>query len=208
MRAHSVAFVLSVAIEVKPMQNALHGVNYLKRIFSLSGEKCLGGLMRLGLHLGLGLLLGLGLGLGALAASSEFPDSAPSPELSKSELIAFAVHADGVREPLGGVSGDVQRGASIVQSRDGQCTLCHAVPGFAGHVGNLAPSLAGVGGQLSAAQLRLRIIDSSLLNPQTIMPSFYKVSGLVNVDPKWRGQSILNAQQVEDVVAYLLTLKE
>jgi sulfur-oxidizing protein SoxX len=81
------------------------------------------------------------------------------------------------------------------------------VPNFQGHVGNLGPALSGVGARLGTAQLRLRVINESLVNPNTIMPAFYKIDSLVNVDPIWAGQPILNAQQIEDVVAYLATLQ-
>jgi len=74
-------------------------------------------------------------------------------------------------------------------------------------MGNLAPPLVGVGARLGEGQLRLRIVDSIRLNPQTIMPSYYRVDGLNRVAAAWRGKPVLTAQQVEDTVAYLLTLR-
>lgn len=74
-------------------------------------------------------------------------------------------------------------------------------------MGDIAPSLSGVGARLSDGQLRLRIVDQSRLNPDTVMPSYYKVEGLVRVAPAYRGKPILTVQQIEDVVAYLKTLK-
>ena len=74
-------------------------------------------------------------------------------------------------------------------------------------MGNLAPPLGGVGARLGEGQLRLRIVDSMRLNPQTIMPSYYRVDGLNRVAAVWRGKPVLTAQQVEDTVAYLLTLR-
>ena len=74
-------------------------------------------------------------------------------------------------------------------------------------MGNLAPPLGGAGARLSEGQLRLRIVDSMRLNPQTIMPSYYRVDGLNQVAAALRGKPVLTAQQVEDVVAYLLTLR-
>lgn len=74
-------------------------------------------------------------------------------------------------------------------------------------MGNLAQPLSGVGARLGAGQLRLRIVDASLLNRDTIMPAYYRVSGLNQVAAAYRGRPILSAQQVEDVVAYLLTLR-
>jgi sulfur-oxidizing protein SoxX len=64
-----------------------------------------------------------------------------------------------------------------------------------------------VGARLSTAQLRLRVVDQSRLNRDTVMPSYYRVSGLTRVAGAYRGKPILNAQQIEDVVAYLQTLR-
>jgi sulfur-oxidizing protein SoxX len=73
--------------------------------------------------------------------------------------------------------------------------------------GDIAPSLAGVGAKLSAGQLRLRVVDSSRVNPNTPMPAYYRSEGLVQVARVYRGKTILSAQQVEDIVAWLATLK-
>jgi sulfur-oxidizing protein SoxX len=73
--------------------------------------------------------------------------------------------------------------------------------------GNIAPPLSGVGAKLSPGQLRLRVADSSRVNPQTPMPSYYRTEGLRQVAAAYRGRPILSAQQVEDVVAFLATLK-
>jgi sulfur-oxidizing protein SoxX len=72
----------------------------------------------------------------------------------------------------------------------------------------MAPDLAGVGARWSSAQLRLRIVDGSRLNPETIMPSYYRIEGLNRVAPAFKDAPILNAQQVEDVVAFLKTLQD
>jgi len=86
--------------------------------------------------------------------------------------------------------------------------LCHAVPDpavrFAGNVG---PSLAGIGTRFSTAQLRLRVADNLLVNPASVMPSYYKVAGLDLVAAQYTGKPILTAAEVEDVVAYLATLQ-
>jgi sulfur-oxidizing protein SoxX len=122
-------------------------------------------------------------------------------------LVPYRVIADGIPEPF--ASGDAARGKALVAARDpANCVLCHAVPDasipFAGNVG---PPLAGVGARLSAAQLRLRVVDNMRVNSQTIMPSYYKVAGLELVAPAFRGKPILTAPQVEDVVTYLGTLR-
>ena len=101
------------------------------------------------------------------------------------------------------------RGAAIVASRStGLCVLCHAVPGVdAVHTGTLAPSLAGVGSRLGADELRLRLVAPRRFNPATIMPSYGTTEGLERVAAARRGQPLLDARQVDDVVTYLQTLR-
>jgi sulfur-oxidizing protein SoxX len=132
-------------------------------------------------------------------------------------LAAGAAHAqtqlnvvgDAIPEPLTASPGDPARGREIVASRQtGLCLLCHTGPFPEDRFqGNLAPDLAGAGSRWSAGQLRLRIADARRLNAQTIMPAYHRTSGLQRVGPAWRGKNLLTAQQVEDVVAYLETLK-
>ena len=113
------------------------------------------------------------------------------------------------RIPLTGVPGDPARGrAIVVDRRVGLCLLCHAGPFPEERFqGDLAPDLGGVGDRLSEGQLRLRIVDSRRLDPATIMPSYYRIDGLVRVGRAWQGKPVLSAEQVEDVVAFLLTLR-
>ena len=90
----------------------------------------------------------------------------------------------------------------------GLCLLCHSGPFPEERFqGDLAPSLAGVGSRLSAGQIRLRIVDPSRVNPQTIMPAYFKSEGFARVAPAHRGKTVLSAAQIEDVVAFLTTLK-
>ncbi|RPI45166.1 MAG: sulfur oxidation c-type cytochrome SoxX [Betaproteobacteria bacterium] len=111
-------------------------------------------------------------------------------------------------EPLTSEPPDATRGLALVQGRDGNCLLCHAIPETgARFMGNLGPSLSGVGSRMSAGQLRLRLVDSLRLNPNSIMPSYFKTEGLNQVAETWRGKTILSAQQIEDTIAYLLTLR-
>ena len=120
------------------------------------------------------------------------------------------VVGDGIPAPLGGRVGDAQRGRAIVLDRQkGLCLLCHSGP-FAEErfQGDLAPSLAGAGARWSVAQLRLRIADSRRLDPQTIMPSYHRTDDLRRVGAAWRGQPVLNEQEIEDVVAFLTSLRE
>ena len=124
-------------------------------------------------------------------------------------LVAYQVTADGIVEPLTQRSGDPDRGHALIIGRSSACMLCHSVPGVDPRFsGNLGPKLAGVGARLSAAQLRLRVVDSSRLNAATIMPAYYRIEGLRQVAEDYRGKPILTAQEIEDIVAYLHTLKE
>jgi sulfur-oxidizing protein SoxX len=103
--------------------------------------------------------------------------------------------------------GDAIRGREIFLSRDGgHCVLCHAVPGEK-VAGNVGPSLDGVGARLTAGQIRLRVADMSRVNPDAVMPSFHRLEKLTRVAPQYVGKPVLSAQQVEDVVAWLGTLK-
>jgi len=125
------------------------------------------------------------------------------------ELPTPVVMGDSISASLTGSPGDPQRGRAIVINRQNTCILCHFGP-FAEEKfqGDLAPSLAGAGSRWSEGQLRLRLVDASRLNPATIMPSYYRVEGLERVGAPWRGKPVLSAEQIEDVVAYLVTLRE
>ena len=121
----------------------------------------------------------------------------------------YIVEGDAIPAPLTGTRGDAARGRELVLTRASTCILCHSGP-FPEEKfqGDLAPELSGSGGRWSEGQLRLRIVDASRLNPATIMPSYYRVDGLVRVAAPWRGKPILSAEQIEDIVAYLVTLRE
>ena len=123
-------------------------------------------------------------------------------------LAPYRVDGDAIREPLASTPGDAARGKQVAVSRDSNCLLCHAVPDSGVRfMGNIGPPLTGVGARLSEGQLRLRVVDSMRLNRETVMPSYYRVDGLNRVGEAWRGKPVLTAQQVEDVVAYLLSLR-
>ena len=130
-------------------------------------------------------------------------------EVGPATLVSFSVVGDGIPEAIGGVAGDADRGRALVLARESaNCVLCHALPDpgvrFSGNVG---PPLGGVARTLSVAQLRLRVVDNMRVNPKTIMPSYYRVDGFDRVAMAYRGRPILDARQVEDIVAYLATLK-
>lgn len=119
-------------------------------------------------------------------------------------MLTLSAKSEGL--PQDALLAQQSRGFAIVQSREGQCTLCHSIPQFKGVVGNLGPSLEGVGKRLSEEQLRARLIDSRKINPNTIMPAYYSTEGLNRVDPKLLGKTILSASELEDVLAYLKSL--
>ena len=125
------------------------------------------------------------------------------------DLRSYAVTGDAIPRSLTGVAGDVTRGRALAVERSSTCILCHSGP-FPEQKfqGDLAPDLAGSGSRWSEGQLRLRLVDASRLNAATIMPSYYRVDGLDRVGTLWRGKPILSAEQIEDIVAYLVTLRQ
>lgn len=125
------------------------------------------------------------------------------------ELRPYAVVGDAIPMSLTGAPGNPARGRSTLVNRQSTCILCHNGP-FPEEKfqGDLAPNLAGSGSRWSEGQLRLRLVDASSLNEATIMPSYYRMDGLTRVGPNWRGKPILSAEQIEDIVAYLVTLRE
>jgi L-cysteine S-thiosulfotransferase len=125
------------------------------------------------------------------------------------ELRRYTIVGDAIPEPLTNARGDATRGRALVVERTSTCILCHNGPFPEQQFqGDLAPSLAGAGSRWSEGQLRLRLVDGSRLNEATIMPSYYRVDGLARVGPAWRGKPILSAEQIEDIVAYLVTLRD
>ena len=127
-------------------------------------------------------------------------------------LVAFSgsVFSDDQIAALpGAAKGDPARGRAIVANRQlGLCLLCHSGPFPEERFqGNLGPDLNGTGARLSEGQIRLRLVDPGRLNAETIMPSYFRTEGLRRVAPSFQGKPLLTAQQIEDVVAYLATLK-
>jgi sulfur-oxidizing protein SoxX len=124
--------------------------------------------------------------------------------------LAQTIVGDAMPQSLTGQPGDATRGRTIVANRQvGLCLLCHSGPFPEERFqGNLAPSLAGAGSRWSEGQLRLRIVDAGRLNPATIMPPYYRTEGLERVARAFVGKPILSPAQIEDVIAFLATLKE
>ena len=103
------------------------------------------------------------------------------------ELRSYTITGDGIAEPLTGVPVDPARGRGLVLERASTCILCHSGPfDEVRFQGDLAPHLAGAGSRWSRSQLRLRLVDATRFNAQTIMPSYYRVDGLARVGPSWR----------------------
>lgn len=123
---------------------------------------------------------------------------------------AFDVVDGGIHQPLTDAPGDAARGRAIVANKQlGLCLLCHSGPFPEERFqGTLAPSLAGAGARGSAGQLRLRLVDARRVNPGSFMPAYYRAEGHRQVAAAWQGKAVFSAQQVEDVVAFLQTLRE
>lgn len=129
--------------------------------------------------------------------------------VSADEVVAYSVNNFAIEAPLVDTPGDAVKGRKIaIQRNKGNCLTCHKmpIPEEADH-GNTSPDLKGVASRWTEAQLRLRVVDSKQFNPITMMPAFYKTEGLNRVRKKFVGKPILTAQEVEHVVAYLMTLK-
>ncbi len=134
----------------------------------------------------------------------------PFTAAAQEPLQAFIVRGDSIDQPLTGAPGDPARGQALIEDRQRSlCMLCHTGPFSDVRLqGDLGPDLSGVGARLTPGQIRLRIVDMKRVVPSTIMPPYYRVDGLQRVAPAWRGKPILAAADIEDLVAYLATLKD
>ncbi|MDA9468530.1 cytochrome C [Bradyrhizobium sp. CCBAU 53415] len=125
------------------------------------------------------------------------------------ELLPYGIVGDGIPASLTGSPGDAARGRALVLARTTTCILCHSGPfPETRFQGDLAPDLTGTGNRWSVSQLRLRLVDASRFNPDTIMPSYYRTDGLVRVGRNFAGKPILSAAEIEDIVAFLATLRD
>ena len=123
-------------------------------------------------------------------------------------FLGTAVAGDEIPAPLTGAKGDPARGrAIVVDRRVGLCLLCHSGP-FPEErsQGNLAPDLRSAA-RLTEGQIRLRVVDSTRVNPDSIMPAYHRTERLTRVAPAYRGKPVLTAEQIEDIVAFLVTLR-
>lgn len=139
----------------------------------------------------------------AVALAAAVPSTAGSDPIAIYQIVGDAIPA-----PLDDLDGEPVRGRDIVAGRKGNCLACHEapIPEEPFH-GNLGPPLDGIGSRASAGALRLRLVSPRTLNPDTVMPAFHQVEGLRRVVAPHRGSPILTAQEIEDVIAYLLTLR-
>lgn len=147
---------------------------------------------------GIGIIAGLSLAVAIGATAVQAKDT-----------IQYKVVKEGIPKSLTEKPGDAAAGRkSAINRKQGNCLACHKMPvpeqAFHGEVG---PDLAGIAGRLSEAEIRLRIVDPKVVNAESIMPAFYKNTGLHRVLKKFKGKTVLSAQQVEDIIAYLKTLK-
>jgi sulfur-oxidizing protein SoxX len=145
-----------------------------------------------------------------IAASLALAFAMTAASVSAQELRTYVIAGDAIPDSLTGQPGDAERGRAIVANRTvGLCLLCHSGPFPEQPLqGNLAPSLAGAGARNTPGQLRMRLVNPSRLVPDTIMPPYYRLDHLQRVAKAYEGKTILSADQIEDVVAYLMTLKE
>lgn len=145
-----------------------------------------------------------------LLASSLLSGMANGQDALPDDYCRWEVVDYAIQEPLCGLAGDVQRGKEIVtDSYRGNCLACHQlpIPGVEAY-GTIGPPLAGIAARLSVPMIRLRVVDTRSINPMSIMPGFYRDPRLINRPAKaYRGRTFLTAQQVEDVIAYMATLK-
>src|SRR5580698_4028456 len=142
----------------------------------------------------------------AFALAGMFALGAAATAPARAELVHYTIVGDAIPQSLTGAKGDPAHGRAIVGNRNlGLCLLCHSGPFPEDRFqGNMAPNLSGAATRWSEGQLRLRIVDASKFNPNTIMPPFYRTDGLTRVAPAFRGKPVLTAVEIEDVVAYLM----
>ena len=112
-------------------------------------------------------------------------------------------------QPLTAQAGDPVRGRRLVVDRQqGFCLLCHSGP-FAEErfQGNLGPNLSSNAGQRQAAQVRTQLLAPETFNPETIMPAYGPTRERTRVHPLFQGKALLQDQDIEDIVAFLMDMK-
>ena len=147
----------------------------------------------------------------AATASAMLATAATTTMATAAEMVSYKVVEDTIPDSLTGKPGDAANGKKIYLNRKkGNCLACHATKDLADHPfhGNVGPPMDGVAGRYREAELRMRIVNPKVVNPDTIMPSFYRTDGFHRVLEKFQDKTVISAQEVEDVIAYLMTLKD
>lgn len=132
-------------------------------------------------------------------------------KVSEPGLVSYTItDGEAIKQPLTDKPGDAANGRKLaINRKKGNCLACHVMPISEQQFhGETAPTLYGVANRLSEGELRMQVVNSKVVNDSTMMPSFYRVSGYNRPNKKFAGKTILSAQEVEDVVAYLLTLNK
>jgi sulfur-oxidizing protein SoxX len=145
----------------------------------------------------------------AVAAALATTATVPAARATPTAPAAYEVVGDAIPQPLQGLVGDAGRGRALVTDRrEGLCLLCHRGPFPEERFqGDLSTDLSGAGARWTPGQLRLRLSDAKRLNPDSVMPAYHRTEGLQRVGSAWQGRPVFSAQQVEDVVAFLASLK-
>ncbi len=131
-----------------------------------------------------------------------------SDSVSAMEMAKYKIVGKSIPKSLTGKPGDPKKGRKLaINRRKGNCLACHTMPApeQADH-GNIGVTLFGVAKRYKKGELRLRLVNPKIVNPDTIMPAYYKTNGLNRVQKKWKGKTIISAQEVEDILAYVMTL--
>ncbi|MEG3641330.1 sulfur oxidation c-type cytochrome SoxX [Magnetococcus sp. PR-3] len=117
---------------------------------------------------------------------------------------------EGMVKPMTDKAGDPVMGKKLAMTRSkGNCIACHWLPEstFAGNAGpNLFEAIRN--NDRTVAWIRQKIVNPKIDNPDTVMFTFYDNAGKTNIRKDWRGKRVLEAQEVEDIIAYLLTLRK
>lgn len=148
--------------------------------------------------------------LGAAAVVAVTLAGAPDAANAGASMVKYDITGgESIMKSLTGKPGDPVKGRALaIHRKKGNCLACHVmpIPEQSFH-GNIGPDLAGVADRYNAGELRLRLVDATVVNKDTIMPVFYRSAGLHRVLKKFKDKTVLQAQEVEDILAYLLTLK-
>jgi len=151
-------------------------------------------------------------GLTGLAGLALVVTAAQAKVIKDDGLTPYEVVGDvAIPKSLTGKPGDPARGRKLMANRKkGNCLACHKIKQMSDFLfhGEIGPELSDIATNMPDEEIRLRLVNPKFVNPDTIMPAFYKVEGLFRVKKKFRGKPILTAQEIEDIIAYMHTLKE